>query len=268
MTKLDLEEREAECFAMLERLDSSSVKMNALEKKNYIKAKDDLGILPEDSTVPIGYKRCGKCRSVKKFYLYNKNSASKNNVTGTCKECQKSTSTKSYQQTKKKRCYKKYYDENKEQKQEAARKYYVDNKAKITERHKEYLQTTKGRKVMKNAHKKRRKALAENVGVPYSREIVIDRDSCFIGVDKPLCWICGQVIEDISGKALHLDHVISVNNGGLDCFANIACTHSSCNLTKEKDDRKLDFAAVEVIQKRAEDYMDKYPEKFQEASED
>lgn len=267
MTDMTTMNTMADVTLMIERLDSSSVQMTTAEKAKYIKAPDDLGVIadPEEGDIPLGYKRCGRCNHVKKFYLFNKNSASKNNVTGNCKECQKSTSTKSYTKTKKKRSYKKYYNENKERKQEAARKYYADNKDKINEKHKAYLSTSKGKKVMRLAHKKRRSAMKLNAGIPYSREVVIDRDSSFLGMDKPICWICQKPIEDISGNSLHLDHVVSIVNGGADCFANIACTHKECNLTKEKDDRNLDKAVVDELRMRSEAYMEAFPEIFEDS---
>ena len=80
---------------------------------------------------------------------------------------------------------------------------------------------------------------------------------------SPVCYLCGKEIEDISGQGLHLDHVISVNNGGKDCFTNIACTHKECNLRKEKDDRNLEADQVSAIIERSEAFIEAHPDLFE-----
>lgn len=252
---------------MLERLELSSVKMNNADKTAYIEQDDDLGWAKKGTEVDAGYKHCGKCGHIKKFFLFNKNKANKDCVTGTCKECQKASAKKSYKKTKKKRNYKRYYQENKEMKQAHSRKYYEENKEAVIAKQREYHASGRGKKVMRKAHAKRRAAIAANQGIPYTRAMVIERDSVFIESDLPICWLCGEPIEDTSGEGLHLDHVVSINNGGLDCFTNIACTHKVCNLKKEKDDRFLEAESVEEIVARAEAYMDENPDKFPDEEE-
>lgn len=247
----------------LERVALAGIEMSDNQKKFYLEGVDDLGEVAKGAEVPLGYKRCGRCGHGKKFYLFNKNSGSKTNTSGNCKECQKTTAAKSYSKTKQRRNYKKYYQENKELKQAHARKYYRENKDKIQERHKEYLRTKAGKRVMQRAHAKRRKALAENKGIPYTREMVIDRDSEFINSPHPICYLCEQPILDISGKHLHIDHVIPVVEGGLDCFTNVASSHKTCNLTREKDARELTVEQVEGIIERAEAYIDAHPDLFE-----
>jgi hypothetical protein len=248
---------------ILQRVADAGITLTHKQQLAYIALTDDLGEVPKGSEVPEGYKRCGKCGHAKKFYLFNKNSSSKTNTSGSCKECQKHTAKKSYKKTKQKRNYKRYYQENKEVKREHARKYYEKNKDKINEKHKVYVQSKKGKKVMAKAHAKRAKALALNKGVPYTRALVIERDGLFQEHNKPVCYLCQKEIEDTSGKGLHLDHVIPVVEGGLDCFTNIACTHALCNLQREKDARELTADQVEAVKNLAEAYMDAYPEKFE-----
>lgn len=228
----------------------------------YLRAKDSLGEVEKGTVVAEGYKRCGACGHAKKFYLFNKNSGSKTNTSGSCKECQKSTAAKSYGKTKKSRNYKKYYQEHKEAKQEQARKYYRENKETLTAKHKAYLATKAGKKVMTKAHGKRRAALAVNKGIPYTRQMVIDRDGAFLEREHPLCYLCLEDITDTSGKGLHLDHVVPVVMGGLDCFSNIACSHATCNLTREKDARELTPEQVTDIIQIAEEYIDAHPDLF------
>lgn len=256
-----MSEKEAK-EVQIERLELADIHLVDKELTDYIKGKDDLGEYNVEVGTPIGYKKCGKCNHVLKLYLFNKNSGSKTCTSGNCKVCQKKSAAKSYSKTKRKRNYKKYYAAHKSEKQEQARKYYEENKEKITARHKEYLQTKRGKKVMQKAHAKRHKAMEAHKGIPYERLWVIDRD--MQDEEYPICYLCGKPILDCSGKGLHLDHVVSINNGGLDCFTNVACVHSECNLRKEKDDRNLDAKSVEDIIKLAEDYIDDHPELFEE----
>lgn len=254
---------EKDIQAMIERLTLGGVVLEEAALRAYIDAPDVLGKVARGAEVPAGYKRCGRCEYVKKFYLFNKNGGSKTNTSGSCKECQKQSAKASYEKTKKKRNYKRYYQENKERKQAHARKYYQENKERLKEKHKEYLRTKRGQKVMQKAHAKRRKALAENAGIPYTRQLVIQRDGEFRKQAFPICYLCGKPIEDISGAGLHIDHVIPVVEGGLDCFTNVASTHSTCNLTREKDARELQAAQVESVKALAEAFIEAHPEHFE-----
>jgi 5-methylcytosine-specific restriction endonuclease McrA len=249
---------------MLQRAEDAGLQFDKASADAYLKAKDNIGPVEKDSEIPEGYKRCGKCGEALKFYLFNKNKDSKTNTSGSCKECQKQTAQKSYKKTKNSRNHKKYYQENKEAKQAAARKYYQENKEELTAKHKAYVSSKKGKKVMARAHAKRHKSLAENAGIPYTREQIIRRDGEFAGHGAPICYLCTKPIEDISGKSLHLDHVVPVVQGGLDCFTNIASTHANCNLTREKDARELKADQVDGILALAERYIDAHPTEFEE----
>lgn len=247
----------------VERLRTGGISLSAAEEHIYCQSVDVLAEkFEKGAVVPAGYKRCGRCEEVKKFYLFNKNSASKTNTSGSCKACQAGNAKKSYQQTKKKRNYKKYYQENKSAKQEQARKYYQANKDKINAKHKEYLGTKKGKQVMQKAHAKRRKSIADNPGIPFTRALVIERDGKFQNQEHPICYMCNKPITDISGEGLHIDHVIPIVEGGLNCFTNVASTHSNCNLTREKDARMLQVEQVESVKKLAERFIEKHPEHF------
>ncbi|MNO88257.1 HNH endonuclease [compost metagenome] len=245
------------------RLGLASVEMTDSQLTVYLKGKDDLGEVEKGSEVASGYKRCGSCGHAKKFYLFNKNAGSKTHTSGNCKECQKKSAANSYKQTKKRRNYKKYYQENKEVKQKHARAYYENNKEELKVKHAKYLQTKGGKKVMAKAHAKRRESLANNKGIKYTRAMVIERDGAFLGESAPVCYICLNPITDTSGTSLHIDHVIPVVEGGLDCLTNVACTHSLCNLQREKDARLLTTEQVETIVKRAEKYIDTFPDMFE-----
>lgn len=247
---------------VVERLKSGNVFLSSEQLTEYIEQEESLGEVEKGATVPIGYKRCGKCGEAKKFGAFNKNKESKTNTTGNCKQCQRNSASSSYKKTKQRRNYKKYYAANKEMKQEHAKKYYRDNKDKVTAKHKEYLQTKKGKQTMSKAHGKRRASLDANRGVPYTRALVIDRDSVFQSLPYPVCYLCGKPITDISGVSLHLDHVIPVVMGGSDCFTNVASTHALCNLEREKDARALLPEQIERIKTLSAAYIEAFPEKF------
>lgn len=243
---------------MLDRIADAGLIFSEQQAEMYAKAPDDLGV-SESKDTPAGYKRCGRCGHVLKFYKFNRNSDSKTNTTGNCKECQKAASKNSYATTKKKRDYKKYYQENKERKQAHSKKYYEENKDSLKEKHRAYVQSKEGQKVMQKAHSKRREALRQNKGIPYTRELVIDRDKH--GKKLPVCYICQKPIRE-DESTLHLDHVIPVVIGGADCFTNIGCTHSECNLTKKKDGTDVTAEQIQRVKKLAEEYVDANPTKF------
>jgi len=245
---------------ILERLTLAGITMRKTEEKKYLDKPDDLGPFIEGMIIPDGYKKCGKCHHVMKFFLFNKNSGSKTNTTGNCKACQKTCAAKSYDKTKSKRNYKKYYAENKERKQAHSKKYYDTHKDTLTAKHKVYHTSAKGRKVMQKAHAKRRGLMSANQGIPYTRELVIDRD--MQGKEFPICYYCVKPIKDLSGSSLHIDHVIPVAIEGSDCFTNVACMHDKCNLVKKKDASDVTAIMIANVRKMSEEYIDMHPEKF------
>ena len=227
---------------------------------NYLNMPDDLGEHNEGMAIPDGYKRCGRCQHVMKFYLFNRNSGAKTNTTGNCKACQKQSATKSYAKTKHKRDYKKYYRENKERKQAHSKKYYENNRDTLAKKHKEYHSSSTGKKVMRKAHAKRRALMAANQGIPWTRDLVIDRDKQ--GKEFPICYYCSKPIKDISGEHCHMDHVIPVVIEGKDCFTNVSSMHAACNLVKKKDASDITAIMIHSVRKLAEDYIDMHPDKF------
>lgn len=240
--------------AQLERLEDAKIPMSQKEITDYLKATD---ILPIDTTeIPKGYKKCTKCGSIMKLYLFNRNAQSKDNCTSHCKECQKKNAHKSYAKNKHKRNYKKYYQANKEAKQAQSRQYYQTHKEELRIKHAKYRNSPKGKKAMNKAHSKRAALLKQNTGIPYTREMILERDT--IRGTEPICYLCG---EPITGT-VHLDHVVPVVMGGKDCFTNIACVHDVCNLRKSKDGREITTEQVESIIKLSESYMEAHQGMF------
>lgn len=239
-----------------DRLALGAVEMSDKEFHAFMEAADEID-MTEGMEVPQGYKKCGGCKKIKKFHLFNKNTSNKTGCTGNCKACQKASASKSYAKTKKKRNYAKYYQENKEMKKAHAKKYYEENKDRLDERHKEYLQTKKGKNVMKKARAKRNALLEQNKGIDYNAELIIQRDT----VDGVLtCYLCGQPIEDPSKG--HIDHVIGVAIGGMNCFSNVMLVHNTCNLRKTKSCDEVMPKTVDDLISRTEQFMDENPELF------
>jgi hypothetical protein len=254
------------------RLQEAGIFMPQEELAQYFSAPDELpepkaakGAAPE---VPLGYKRCGRCHKIKKLYLFNRNSNSKTNCTGNCKECQKVAAQISYDKNKGKRNYKEYYAEHKESKQEQSRQYYQKHKDEISRKQKNYRGSAAGKRVMRRSHAKRKYSLERNSGIPYTRDIVIDRDKQ--GQEFPICYLCGEPIKVDSD--IQLDHVIPVALEGADDFTNIACTHKLCNLRKSKDAREITVEQVEGVMALAEKYIDEhhdlFPQLFEEPASD
>jgi hypothetical protein len=240
----------------LNRAHDYGIKFSIVEQEKYLSMPNEL--LKGISNIPLGYKRCTKCGNIKKIYLFNRNSQAKDGCTTQCKECQKNNAHKSYAKNRHKRNYKKYYQEHKEVKQTQSRQYYQEHKEEMTLKHIKYLSTPNGKKAMKKAHTKRARALKENTGIPYTREMVIERD-CRDGTE-PICYLCNEIITNLN--TLQLDHVIPVVMGGKDCFTNIACTHEKCNLGKSKDGREITTEQVKGIIQLSEEYADTHQELF------
>ena len=236
------------------RLADAGVQMTAAEQDKYLLCADEL---PKDTaSIPKGYKRCTKCGAIKKIYLFNRNAQAKDNCTSQCKACQAANAHKSYAKNKHKRNYKKYYQENKEKKQEQSRQYYAQHKEELKIKHAKYRATAKGKKAMTKAHAKRAKLLKANAGIPYTREMILERDR--LGGTEPICYLCGK---PITGTP-HLDHVIPVVMGGKNCFTNVACVHDTCNLRKSKDAREITTEQVNTIITRSEEYMEAHQDLF------
>lgn len=243
----------------IKRLEEACVYLTEADLAIYKESPDVLELKPGE-IIPPGYKKCGHCGLYKKFYLFNRNRSSSNNCTGNCKECQKETSRKSYDKLKGTRDHKEYYAKNREKKLERSRQYYQENKEKVLENQKKYHKTRKGQKVMQRSHAKRRYLMGKNAGIPYTTEICIDRDK--MGGERPICILCGKPIQH--DRDIHMEHLIPVVMGGKNCFTNVGCAHSLCNLQKSKDAREITTEQVDSLIERSEKYMDTHPELFSE----
>lgn len=191
--------------------------------------------------VQVMMKKCNKgsqCLSgeaLQSIENFSKRKSSPDGHTYTCKTCEAASARESYHRRKSQKKQQEYYKETREKRLDYHKEHYKKNKDKKLAYDAEYQKSEKGKEVMKKAHEKRRQALKENAGEPYTRWDVVNRDS----VDGVLiCQICMEPIEKLSD--LHIDHIIPVIDGGIDELNNVRCTHKTCNLTRPKDGRDLE----------------------------
>ena len=115
-------------------------------------------------------------------------------------------------------------------------KYLAKNKGKEAERKRIYKENNKGAVAIIEA--KRRALKMELAHEKYSIEDILTK----WGTD---CHLCSQPI-DLSAErrvgrngwkmGLHLDHVISLSNGGSDTIDNVKPSHGACNIKKNNSD--------------------------------
>lgn len=118
-----------------------------------------------------------------------------------------------------------------DRRRKTSKKYYEKNKDKIN--------------VNNDSKRKARKAWAErNPDVSHNRNYLrrlriktngayefINRAKVF-DRDKGVCYLCGGMVDP---KDWHLDHIISLKNGGTNTYNNVAVTHPKCNLKKGRN---------------------------------
>ena len=239
------------------RLEAAKVYLMPEQIDVYLESPDTLD-LKEGDIIPPGYKRCGHCHLYKKLYMFNKNKGASNNCTGNCKECQKETSKKSYDANKGSTDHKAYYEANREKKLAHSQVYYSANKEKVLTGQKKYHQTSKGKKAMKGSHAKRKYLMNKNAGIPWTEELIIDRDK--EGGDRPICVLCDKPV--MFDRDIHMEHLIPIVIGGPNCFTNVGVAHALCNLQKSKDAREIETERVDKLIARAEVYMEEHKDKF------
>ena len=115
----------------------------------------------------------------------------------------------------------------------AAKKSYRDsNKESIAAYKKTWAAKNKDRLIAKN--RRRRATRLGNGFEPYTLNQVLD-------IFGSICYLCEQSIDLQAPRqcgtpgwecGLHIDHIIPIARGGMDCLDNVAPTHASCNLSK------------------------------------
>ena len=124
----------------------------------------------------------------------------------------------------------------------ASAKYLAANKEKEAERKRLYKQKNRAKVALVETNRRARKmSLA---GERYTLEQVFDK----WGTN---CHLCQEPIDLTAPrrvgrkgweKGLHIDHVISLSNGGSDALDNVRPAHGSCNVKKGNRDKILEGA--------------------------
>lgn len=133
-----------------------------------------------------------------------------------------------YQKNKEKRRKqnKKYCQECYQRNKEKRKEYYQNNKERISRREREYKKSEQGKLVKRKSYNKRRlklKGYIKPIGISIEdQRRIIQRDK--------VCVYCG------SDKKLSIDHIIPINNSGLNNFNNLVLACNDCNNRKQTKD--------------------------------
>lgn len=202
-------------------------------------------------------KTCPSCKQTKPACDFFKNRAAKSGLSAYCKPCHqyklygppkgryrvdpaiKKERKKKYQQQwvknnpeKIKSYQSKYYWTHREQELESNKKYRQENADKEKARKERYKKANPDYE--RNNRNRRRAKLMSVASEKYTVQDVLTR----YGTD---CHICEEPIDltasRLAGrgnwqKGLHLDHVVSIANGGNDTLDNVKPAHVLCNLRK------------------------------------
>ena len=155
---------------------------------------------------------------------------------------------------------KQYYEENKEEILKKNKQYYEENKEQIAEHMKQYREEHKEEILKKkkqyreenphisfNNHNKRRQ-LEENQGNGISKEQWLEMMNFFE-------WKCAYSGEKLSSKEVRtIDHIVALNNGGLNEIWNCVPMYRSYNTSKHTKDmeqwyRQQDFFSEDKLMK-------------------
>jgi len=180
---------------------------------------------------PFCIKVCTKCGRllVACSINFHKKKCGKYGFNAECKECKKQYVAQHYQEHREEIAeYKKqYYEENKEQIAEHMKQYYEENKEQIAEHMKQYREENPH--IQFNAHNKRRQ-LEENQGNGITKEQWLEMMIFFD-------FKCAYSGEKLSSKEVRtIDHIIALNNGGLNEIWNCLPMYKSYNSSKNTKD--------------------------------
>ena len=192
----------------------------------------------EDIEIEVGFKQCSRdgCYAIKPLADFYKDKKSKDGHAAQCKACQKSTAKKNQKKTRSNSKRKKYnqarYAEKKDEIRAASRENYNKNKEVILEQQKVYRKTPKGKLAQDAGHSQRQERMVKQKGEPWVRAEIIELTSMV--VDDKKIYICELCAEPMDLDDIHIDHIIPIAKGGLDCRTNVRAIHSTCNLTRPR----------------------------------
>ncbi len=173
---------------------------------------------------------CSACGVSKSLEFFGRDSSAKDRLNARCKPCANQLAKEYYDKNKnviKDKNLKRYHsDKNR------AKEYYQANKLRIKKYAGEYYKENKPdfiRRINK------RRAVRKNLPhQKYTEQDIFNR----WGTD---CHICGGSVDLLAPRkagtpgwelGLHLDHVISLSDGGPDIVENVRPAHGVCNLRK------------------------------------
>lgn len=161
----------------------------------------------------VGYKYCPKCKDIKKFYKFSKNSYTKSGCASICIKC-----TDLF---RKEKGYKHKYEGYTERHKEYARKNYLKNKQKVDARNKEWFE--------QNPHKRTQYVNKRRAAKLNATPNWIDNAKISMVYEK------AKWLGKLTGKEYHVDHVVPLqgkNVCGLHCWANLQILEKKLNIRK------------------------------------
>ena len=213
---------------------------------------------------PYTMRMCSKCGEVKFLFKFKKDKGRKYGFRKECKECvseynkqyyqdnkeEISEKEKQYRQDNKEKISKRekqYYQDNKEKKSEYNKQYYQDNKKEILEQKKQYYQTPQGQVVLFNK-RNRRRSKEKNQGNGIDAEQWLEMMKFFE-------WKCAYSDMSLSKEGVRtIDHIVALDNGGLNEIWNCVPMYKSYNSSKRISDmfewyQQQEFYSIERLQK-------------------
>lgn len=202
-------------------------------------------------------KACPACSQTKPSSEFFKNSRTKTGLSCYCKPCHqfklygppkgryrvdpaiKKERKKRYKEQwlknnpeKIKNYQSKYYWTHREQELELNKKYRQENSEK--ERIRKHRYKKKNPDYERNNNNRRRARILATATEKYTLQEVLDKygTNCHI-CNKPIDFLASRVAgKGDWQKGLHLDHVVSLSNGGTDTLDNVKPAHVLCNIRK------------------------------------
>ena len=179
---------------------------------------------------PYCIKICNKCGKllVANTMNFNKKKSGKYGVRPECKKCKSKLDKQYYEDNKEqiKERRKQYNKQYREDNKEYYKQYYEDNKEQIKERKKQYYEENSY--IFFNANNKRRQR-EENQGSGITKEQWFDMMEFFD-------WKCAYSGITLNKDNRSIDHIIALNNGGLNEVWNCVSMLRSLNISKHAND--------------------------------
>ena len=164
-------------------------------------------------------KKCSKCKIEKEHSEFYADLRMKSKLRPDCKDCLKSL-------------MKNHRAENAEKNRERSKLFRLNNPEKVKEGFRRYRKENPEKRAL--WERKRRANKYETRHIPYTKEDVLTK----YGTKCHLCNIeinlqaARQPGKNGWENGLHIDHLISLVNGGTDTIENVRPSHGKCNLLK------------------------------------